>query len=241
LLLVNFSIFRMKFLSLLTFVTVALAAPTPHAAPEDTTENPEFVARQILPTSENGLKSSLSRCGDVVFIFARGSTEVGNMGTIIGPGLRRALESGLPRGQSLTTQGVDYAALLSTNYLPGGTDTRSENEMKSMLRLAHTKCPNAKILVGGYSQGAAVVHRGVEDIEQVIKDKIAGAVCFGDTQWRADGGRIPNFPQDRYKVFCGGIIRDTVCDGNLAAAVLAPHLSYGSDAGAAADFLLSKL
>ena len=86
-----------------------------------------------------------------------------------------------------------------------------------------------------------MVHRGVEDIEDVIKNKIRGAVCFGDTQWRADGGRIPNFPQDKYKVFCGGLIRDTVCDGNLAAAVLAPHLGSGSDAGEAADWLVSKL
>jgi cutinase len=140
----------MKFLSLLTLATAALAAPAAIPAREDITANPEFIARQILPTSENGLKSSLSRCGDVVFIFARGSTEVGNMGSIIGPDLKRALESRLPRGQSLTTQGVDYAALLSTNYLPGGTDSRSEEEMKSMLRLAHTKCPNAKIVVGGY-------------------------------------------------------------------------------------------
>ena len=142
----NLQITNMKFLSLLTLATAALAAPTP----KDTSENPEFVARQVLPTSENGLKSSLSRCGDVVLIFARGSTEVGNMGTIIGPDLRRALERALPRGQSLTTQGVDYAALLSTNYLPGGTDTRSENEMKDMLRLAHTKCPDAQIVVSGY-------------------------------------------------------------------------------------------
>ncbi|KAH8169207.1 cutinase domain-containing protein [Sarocladium implicatum] len=230
----------MKFLSLITFASAALAAPA--AIPrEDVSANPEFVARQILPTSENGLKSSLSRCGDVVLIFARGSTEVGNMGTVVGPGLKRALERRLPRGQTLTTQGVDYAALLSTNYLPGGTDSRSEQEMKDMLELANTKCPNAKIVVSGYSQGAAVVHRSVEDMPDAIKNKIAAAVCFGDTQWRKDGGRIPNFPQDKYKVFCGGLVRDTVCDGNLAAAVLAPHLSYGGDVDEAADFLASKL
>lgn len=86
-----------------------------------------------------------------------------------------------------------------------------------------------------------MVHRGVEDIEDEIKDKIQAAVCFGDTQWRKDDRQIPNFPIDKYKVFCGGLVRDTVCDGNLAGAVLAPHLSYGSDAGDAASFLVSKL
>ena len=92
-----------------------------------------------------------------------------------------------------------------------------------------------------------MVHRDVrtlhagEDIEENIKSKIAAAVCFGDTQWRADGQRIPNYPVDQYKVFCGGLIRDTFCDVNLAAAVLAPHLSYGADADEAAEFLVSKL
>lgn len=147
----------MKFLSILALATAAIAAPAPIAAPvpvpvpvtEESTPNPEFLARQILPTTEEGLRLGLS-CGDVVFIFARGSTEVGNMGSIIGPDLARALDRRLPIGQDLTIQGVNYAALLSTNYLPGGTDLASENEMKTMLRLAHTKCPSAKIVVSGY-------------------------------------------------------------------------------------------
>jgi cutinase len=230
----------MKPLSILVLASAVLAAPLAIPAPEDTTPNPEVLARQLLPTTEEGLRLGLS-CGDVVFIFARGSTEVGNMGTVIGPDLARALDRRLPLGQDLTIQGVNYAALVAPNYLPGGTDLASENEMKNMLRLANTKCPQAKIVVAGYSQGAAVVHRAVEDIEDGIKQKIAAAVCFGDTQWRRDGGRIPNFPTNKYKVFCGGLVRDTVCDGNLAAAVLAPHLSYGSDADEAADFLASKL
>ena len=61
------------------------------------------------------------------------------------------------------------------------------------------------------------------------------------TLYRADGGRIPNFPQNKIKIFCGGLIRDTVCDGNLAGAVLAPHLSYGSDVDEAAEYLIGKI
>ena len=58
---------------------------------------------------------------------------------------------------------------------------------------------------------------------------------------RADGGRIPNFPQNKIKIFCGGVIRDTVCDGNLAGAVLAPHLSYGVNAREAGAYLIGKV
>lgn len=143
----------MKFLSVLALASAAIAAPVavPVVAPiaDDTSPNPEFVARQILPSTEEGLRLGIT-CGDVVLIFARGSTEIGNMGTIIGPGLARELDRRLPLGQRLTVQGVNYAALLSTNYLPGGTDLVSENEMKQMLRLANTKCPQATIVVGGY-------------------------------------------------------------------------------------------
>lgn len=136
----------MKFLSVLTLISAALAAPASVAVREEAVSDLDLVARQS--TSEEGLRLG-STCGDVVLIFARGSTEIGNMGTIIGPDLARALGRRIG-SRTLTVQGVNYAALLSTNYLPGGTDLASENEMKSMLRLANTKCPNAKIVVSGY-------------------------------------------------------------------------------------------
>jgi len=72
-------------------------------------------------------------------------------------------------------------------------------------------------------------------------NQIAGVVTFGDTQNRADGGRIKNFPTNKLKIFCGGLIHDTVCDGNLEAAILLPHLSYGSDAREAGQFLIGKI
>jgi cutinase len=139
----------MKFQSITLFAASVLGLPASVVTPEDLTPNPEFITRQVLPTSEEGLRLGIT-CGDVVLIFARGSTEIGNMGTIIGPDLARALDRRLPLGQDLTVQGVNYAALLSTNYLPGGTDLISENEMKNMLRLADTKCPQAQIVVAGY-------------------------------------------------------------------------------------------
>lgn len=144
----------MQFLSILALASAAIAAPAaivvpvPVVTPQEVTPNPEFVARQILPTTEEGLTRGNS-CGDVVLIFARGSTEVGNMGTIIGPDLARALNTRLT-GRDLTVQGVNYAAAVAPNYLPGGTDAASEEEMKKMLRLAHTKCPDADIVVSGY-------------------------------------------------------------------------------------------
>jgi cutinase len=92
-----------------------------------------------------------------------------------------------------------------------------------------------------YRQGAAVNHRAIEDLSAAVKAQIAGVVTFGDTQARADNQQIPGFPREKLKIFCGGVIRDTVCDGNLAGAVLAPHLSYGRNAGEAGRFLIEKI
>lgn len=136
----------MKFFATLTLATTALAAPALLIVPDIDARNTDLVTRQL--ASENGLKQG-NTCGDVVLIFARGSTEAGNMGVIIGPPLKRAVERRLG-AKTLTTQGVDYAALVAPNTLPGGTDAISEAEMKKMLRLANTKCPNAQILVAGY-------------------------------------------------------------------------------------------
>jgi cutinase len=91
------------------------------------------------------------------------------------------------------------------------------------------------------SQGAAVVHRAIESLSSTIMNQIKGVVTFGDTQNKADGGRIPNFPTNKLKVFCGDSVRDQVCDGNLGAAILAPHLSYGQDAAAAGAFLVGRV
>ncbi|KAI4941017.1 hypothetical protein J4E91_011010 [Alternaria rosae] len=190
--------------------------------------------------TENEFSSRLGGgCRDVIFVWARGSTEAGNMGSIIGQPLGDELRR--EYGDDLAIEGVDYAALLSTNYLPGGTDLVSEREMRGILEDINRQCPSAIIVCGGYSQGAAVNHRAIEDLSTSVKDQIAGVVTFGDTQNRRDNQQIPNFPRDKLQIFCGGLVRDTVCDGNLAAAVLLPHLSYGDDAEEAGEFLIGKI
>jgi cutinase len=86
-----------------------------------------------------------------------------------------------------------------------------------------------------------VNHRAIEDLSSTVKDQIAAVVTFGDTQKRADKEQIPNFPKEKLKIFCGGLVHDTVCDGLLTNAVLPPHLSYGTDAKEAGQFLIGKI
>ncbi|KAK3076772.1 hypothetical protein LTS18_012101, partial [Coniosporium uncinatum] len=52
---------------------------------------------------------SSSACKEVTFIFARGSTEGGNMGMAVGPPFANALKQSFGR-DNVAVQGVDYPA-----------------------------------------------------------------------------------------------------------------------------------
>ena len=102
---------------------------------------------------------------------------------------------------------------------------------------ANQKCPDAVLIAGGYSQGAALAAASVTDVDAGIREKIAGVVLFGYTKNLQNRGKIPSYPEDRTKVFCNA--GDLVCTGSLI--VAAPHLAYQSAAsGAAPEFLIQK-
>jgi cutinase len=120
-------------------------------------------------------------CADVIMLFARGSTETGNMGTICGPQTANGLKDVFGSAR-VAVQGIEYDAALSTNFLPGGADPEGIDEMKQLIAQATSQCPDSALVVGGYSQGAALTHRAVEDLPQAQKNQIVAAYTFGDTQ-----------------------------------------------------------
>jgi len=158
---------------------------------------------------------------DVGFVFARGSTEPSPLGILIGPSLQSALKGLIP---SLKTYPVGYAASLATNISPARTDADSIKKGVDAFKQA----AGCKVIVaGGYSQGAAVMHNVIgvgNNLDATIKGKIAGVALFGDTRNQQDKGHIPNFPQEKSKVWCNA--SDGVCGGALN--VNAGHLSYSN-------------
>ncbi|KAL0940556.1 cutinase [Colletotrichum truncatum] len=196
-------------------------------------------------------------CRDVIFVFARGSTELGNMvrpapppprlgcflplkppsqGSTVGPPTSDGLKKRYG-DDKVATEGVDYAASLETNLAPGGADPLAVAEMKRLLNDATEKCPKAKIVAGGYSQGAAVAHRAIESLSDAVKKRIDGVVTYGDTQKAQDKGQIPNFPKDKVKIICND--SDEVCKGTLE--IEPAHLDYVRRVSEGVDFLVGKI
>lgn len=121
--------------------------------------------------------------------------------------------------------GEPYSAGLAENFLPAGTSQEAIDEAKRMYTMAHDKCPSAKVVTGGYSQGTAVVSNALTQLAGDNKgayDQVVGAVLFGYTKNQQNGGVIPGYPAEKTKVFCNQA--DAVCYGTLF--ILPDHFLY---------------
>lgn len=95
-------------------------------------------------------------CSDVEVVFARGTFENPGVG-VTGQAFVDALQNQLP-GETIDAYGVNYPASLSfPDAAQGVVDATSRIESVA------AACPKTKIVLGGYSQGAAVAAYTVTD------------------------------------------------------------------------------
>ncbi|KAE8139206.1 cutinase-domain-containing protein [Aspergillus pseudotamarii] len=171
--------------------------------------------------TENGVTQN-SGCQELTFIFARGTSEMGNMGSVVGPPVANQLAS--LTGNKVTVQGVDYPADAAGNAMMGAS---GGPKMAELIQQAKKQCPNTKVVLGGYSQGAMVVHNAAS---KVGADAISGAVLFGDP-FKTQG--VGQLASSKVKEYCAS--GDPVCQNGMN---FMAHLSYGSNAQEAAQFLV---
>lgn len=88
-------------------------------------------------------------------IYARGTTEQGNVGSVAGPPFFDALDAMMGAG-NVKVQGVKYPADIA-GFLAGG-DAGGTGTMASMVKAAVAACPNSAVVMSGYSQGGQLVH-----------------------------------------------------------------------------------
>ncbi|KAF8665369.1 hypothetical protein AX16_000388 [Volvariella volvacea WC 439] len=170
-------------------------------------------------------------CADVTVFFARGTGEVEPIGTVVGPPFLTALRVALP-GRSINFIGVDYPAVVG-GFLIGGSPEGAANMANGVTSVANA-CSNTKIVISGYSQGAQVTHLAAARLSSAVQQRVNAAVVFGDPK---RGEPFPGVINGRSITFCA--FGDLICSGS--AIILPPHLSYGSDAPAAANFVRSRV
>jgi cutinase len=84
------------------------------------------------------------------------------------------------------------------------------------------------------SQGAQVAAGAMERLSADEASNVGAVVLFGNPN---GNDPVPNTNAADVEVFCN--VGDLICAGT--ATILPPHLTYGSDAGAAADFVASRI
>ena len=138
---------------------------------------------------------------------------------------------------AVAAQGVEYPADLFDNLRRGGCDPADAKNMAALIAQAATECPESKLVVSGFSQGAALVHRSVEQLSQSVAARISAGVTYGDTQRKQDKGRIPGLAADKTLIICHD--GDLVCEGTLI--VTDAQDDYENDAPEAGEFIVGKL
>ncbi|KAF7314642.1 Cutinase [Mycena kentingensis (nom. inval.)] len=189
-------------------------------------------------------------CSDVIVVFARGTTEPGTIGTVVGPPLLAALQMALA-GKSVTMTGVPYAADVG-GFLEGG-DPAGSATMASLLTSAANRCPNVlgarhvwllarrqvsfqcilhpTVLTKAIGQ---LVHNSVKLISSSVASHIKAAVIFGDPD---KGQPLQGIPAGNTLTICHAT--DLICAGQ--AVILPSHLTYGADTPQAAAFIANHV
>jgi cutinase len=116
---------------------------------------------------------AVAACPDVELVFARGTSEPAGIGRV-GQALADSLQAQLG-GLTLSTYGVNYPATYDFLAAADGA-TDATNHIVSMA----AQCPSTRFVLGGYSQGAAVV------------DMLVGIPPLGDKV--GDVGSAPPLP-----------------------------------------------
>lgn len=180
-------------------------------------------------TTDNDLVNGV--CKNLTLIFARGTTESGDIGGIVGPPFVNALVSMLGEGQ-VAVQGVNNYPADVQDFLAGGSVTGSQ-DMAALIAQAMTQCPQTKLCVSGYSQGAQVAHNAANLITPAQTNFINSVVLFGDPD---DGEAFGKVSPSKVSTDCH--LFDDIClHGDL---ILPPHLDYCLDANTEASFVVRK-
>jgi cutinase len=112
-------------------------------------------------------------CPDVEIVFARGTTEPPGVGGT-GQAFVNSLRSHLG-GRSVGVYAVDYPA--SRDF--GSSTPAGAHDASTHIQSVAANCPNTRMVLGGYSQGAGVIDISTTAMPPQVADHVAAAALFG--------------------------------------------------------------
>ncbi len=201
-----------------------------------------LVASAALATPLGTPVANAVACNDVQVVFARGTKEAPGIGRV-GEAFVNDLRN-LMGGRSLGVYAVNYPA--SYDFLAAADGA---NDASAYIQNVASTCPNTKLVLGGYSQGAAIIDVlaavpfpviGFNNpLPATVADRIAALAVFGNPSTRI-GIPLTSSPVygSRSIDLCNP--GDPICSpGDDVPA----HRSYGPDgtAGQAAAFVANLL
>lgn len=128
----------------------------------------------VLPAAVlSSVPAAAQPCSDVEVVFARGTNEPPGVGTV-GQAFIDSLSAQVG-GRSVGVYPVNYPA--TDNYLSSAADG-AEDARTHIQNIAAT-CPATKVVLGGYSQGAAVTDMAIAALPPSTADHVAAVALFG--------------------------------------------------------------
>lgn len=186
--------------------------------------------------------ANAANCNDIEVVFARGTSEppgIGRVGDAFVNNLR-----GLVGGRSMGVYAVNYPA--SYDFLAAADGA---NDASAHIQYVANNCPNSKIVLGGYSQGAAIVDvlaavpipviGFTNPLPPFVADRISAVAVFGNPSARI-GLPLTSSPAFTNRAIDLCNPGDPICsDGDNVPA----HRSYGPDGTTyqAAVFVANRL
>jgi cutinase len=176
-------------------------------------------------------QAAAAPCPDVQVLFARGTDEppgLGQIGDAFVQGLRDRT------GRDIAASGVNYPA--HQDIGPGVDD------LTAQLESVANRCPNTRIIVGGYSLGAGVTNRVLNDpLPPGLDDRIAAVVLFGNASRLLDVPLAPG-PDFNGKSIDLCNPGDPICSGGpFALSHLQLAYIAGGGVNAAVEFAMGKI
>lgn len=183
--------------------------------------------------------ASAASCPDVEVVFARGTNEPPGVGGV-GQAFIDSLRSQAP-GRSVGVYAVNYPAtdaFVSSSFAGAG-DARAHVESMA------ANCPNTRMVLGGYSQGAGVIDMSTDSMPPQVANHVAAVALFGNPESSfarmLGGGRLPTIsPVYRPKTIDLCVPNDPICSEGRNGAAHVAYIQSGMTNQAAA-FAASRL